>query len=78
MKRVLFAGGGTGGHVYMAVAIAQEMVKQNSSYEILFVGTRAGLESRIVPPLGFPLKTIEIGGLKNVGLMKNIVRAYRF
>ena len=56
----------------MAVAIAQELVKQNSLYEILFVGTEAGLESRIVPPLGFPLKTIEIGGLKNVGLMKTI------
>jgi len=72
MKRIVFAGGGTGGHVYMAVAIAQELSRQMASIRFLFIGTRSGLESRIVPELGFTLETIEIGGLKNVGLVRTV------
>ncbi len=64
--RVLFAGGGTGGHVYMAVALRQELKKRDPGCSVLFVGTEEGLESRILPPLGFPLKTIRVGGLNRV------------
>ena len=64
--RVLFAGGGTGGHVYMAVALRQELKKRDPGCSVLFVGTEEGLESRILPPLGFPLKTIPVGGLNRV------------
>jgi UDP-N-acetylglucosamine--N-acetylmuramyl-(pentapeptide) pyrophosphoryl-undecaprenol N-acetylglucosamine transferase len=70
LERVIFAGGGTGGHVYMAVALANELRRQAPDTRILFVGTRRGLESRIVPSLGFELRTIEVGGLKNVGIVK--------
>jgi UDP-N-acetylglucosamine--N-acetylmuramyl-(pentapeptide) pyrophosphoryl-undecaprenol N-acetylglucosamine transferase len=70
LERVIFAGGGTGGHVYMAVALANELRRQRPDVRILFIGTSRGLESRIVPALGFELDTIEVGGLKNVGLLK--------
>ncbi len=67
LDRVLFAGGGTGGHVYMAVAVAQQLAERHPGIEIVFAGTRQGLESRIVPRFGYRLETIQIGGLKNVG-----------
>ncbi|UCF38241.1 MAG: undecaprenyldiphospho-muramoylpentapeptide beta-N-acetylglucosaminyltransferase [Acidobacteriota bacterium] len=70
LNRVLFAGGGTGGHVYMAVAVAQALKERSSGIDLLFAGTEQGLEARILPPLGFNLRTIEIGGLKNVGLRR--------
>lgn len=67
LSRVLFAGGGTGGHVFMAVALAQELKKRTPLADVLFVGTPYGLESRVLGPLGFNLKTIHIGGLNRVG-----------
>ncbi|RPI29020.1 MAG: undecaprenyldiphospho-muramoylpentapeptide beta-N-acetylglucosaminyltransferase [Acidobacteria bacterium] len=70
LERILFAGGGTGGHVFMAVAVAQELKRQDSTREILFVGTRQGLEARLVEPLGFKLETINIGGLNRVGITR--------
>lgn len=69
-SRVLFAGGGTGGHVYMAIAVARELKRRDPSVEILFAGTAEGLESRIVPEQGYLLRTIRIGGLKNVGVKR--------
>ncbi|MBI4447143.1 MAG: undecaprenyldiphospho-muramoylpentapeptide beta-N-acetylglucosaminyltransferase [Acidobacteria bacterium] len=72
LRRVLFAGGGTGGHVYMAVALAQELRKRDQQVAVLFVGTSRGMESRIVPASGFELHTISIGGLKNVGASQSI------
>ncbi|MEE2822039.1 MAG: undecaprenyldiphospho-muramoylpentapeptide beta-N-acetylglucosaminyltransferase [Acidobacteriota bacterium] len=69
-ERVLFAGGGTGGHIFMAVALAQALKRRDPKVEILFVGTRKGLENNILPTLGFSFKTIDIGGLKGVGLLQ--------
>ena len=69
-KRVLFAGGGTGGHVFMAVAIARSLRDRDPDVAIRFVGTPGGLENRILPSLGIDLDTLEIGKLKRVGLMK--------
>ncbi len=66
--RVAFAGGGTGGHVYMGVALGRELLRRNSSAEILFVGTRRGMESRIIPGTSFRLETIRLGGLNRVSL----------
>ncbi|MFZ0427320.1 MAG: undecaprenyldiphospho-muramoylpentapeptide beta-N-acetylglucosaminyltransferase [Acidobacteriota bacterium] len=68
LERILFAGGGTGGHVYMAIAVAQALSDRHPGAEIVFAGTRQGLESRIVPRFGYRLETIRIGGLKNVGI----------
>ena len=65
--RILIAGGGTGGHIIPALAVAREL-KSRSNAEILFVGTARGMESRLVPQAGFPLELIEIGPLNQVSL----------
>ena len=69
-RGLLFAGGGTGGHVYMAVAVIQRLRELGSNPEILFVGTRRGLENRILPDLGVAVERISLGGLKRTGLLK--------
>ena len=66
--RIIIAGGGTGGHVIPALAIAQQLKKQFGA-EILFIGTARGIETRLVPQAGFPLQLIQVGALKNVSLM---------
>ncbi|WP_260706112.1 undecaprenyldiphospho-muramoylpentapeptide beta-N-acetylglucosaminyltransferase [Edaphobacter flagellatus] len=65
--RVLIAGGGTGGHVIPALAIAREL-RDAYGAEVRFVGTARGLETRLVPEAGFPLELIKVGQLKNVSL----------
>ncbi len=65
--RVLIAGGGTGGHIIPALAVAHELVTRHQA-EVLFVGTPRGMESRMVPAAGFSLRLIEVGPLKNVSL----------
>lgn len=62
--RFLIAGGGTGGHIFTGIAIAQSLKHLSSRHEILFVGTQAGIETRAVPKAGFILETIQISGLK--------------
>jgi UDP-N-acetylglucosamine--N-acetylmuramyl-(pentapeptide) pyrophosphoryl-undecaprenol N-acetylglucosamine transferase len=66
--RVVIAGGGTGGHVIPAVAIAHQLKKKFAA-EVLFIGTARGIETRLVPQAGFPLDLIKVGALKNVSLM---------
>jgi UDP-N-acetylglucosamine--N-acetylmuramyl-(pentapeptide) pyrophosphoryl-undecaprenol N-acetylglucosamine transferase len=66
--RVIIAGGGTGGHVIPALAIAQQLKKQFAA-EVLFIGTARGIETRLVPQAGFPLELIQVGALKNVSLL---------
>ena len=64
---MLIAGGGTGGHVVPALAIARELRDAHGA-EVRFVGTARGLETRLVPEAGFPLELIKVGQLKNVSL----------
>jgi UDP-N-acetylglucosamine--N-acetylmuramyl-(pentapeptide) pyrophosphoryl-undecaprenol N-acetylglucosamine transferase len=66
--RIVIAGGGTGGHVIPALAIAQQLKKQCAA-EVLFIGTARGIETRLVPHAGFPLELIKVGALKNVSLL---------
>jgi UDP-N-acetylglucosamine--N-acetylmuramyl-(pentapeptide) pyrophosphoryl-undecaprenol N-acetylglucosamine transferase len=66
--RIVIAGGGTGGHVIPALAIAQQLKKQFGA-EVLFIGTARGIETRLVPQAGFPLELVQVGALKNVSLM---------
>ena len=61
--RIVIAGGGTGGHLYPGIALARELMERNRDIEITFVGTRQGIESRILPREGFALKIISAGGL---------------
>jgi UDP-N-acetylglucosamine--N-acetylmuramyl-(pentapeptide) pyrophosphoryl-undecaprenol N-acetylglucosamine transferase len=65
--RVLIAGGGTGGHIIPALAVARELMGRYAA-EVLFVGTERGMETRLVPAAGFPLHLIHVGPLKNVSL----------
>jgi UDP-N-acetylglucosamine--N-acetylmuramyl-(pentapeptide) pyrophosphoryl-undecaprenol N-acetylglucosamine transferase len=67
--KVLIAGGGTGGHLFPGVAIAEELRARHPGAEITFVGTRRGIEARVLPDLGWPLELIEVSGLKTVGAM---------
>jgi UDP-N-acetylglucosamine--N-acetylmuramyl-(pentapeptide) pyrophosphoryl-undecaprenol N-acetylglucosamine transferase len=64
----VMAGGGSGGHVIPALAVARELRARGHS--VRFIGTRRGMESKLVPPEGFPIEWIEIGGLKRVGARK--------
>jgi len=66
--RVIIAGGGTGGHVIPALAIAHQLKKQFAA-EILFIGTARGIETRLVPQAGYALELIKVGALKNVSLV---------
>jgi len=69
--KVLVAGGGTGGHLFPGIALAEEFVTRNpKKNDVMFVGTARGLEARVVPQNGFKLELIEVGGLKGVGVKK--------
>ncbi|MFZ0745244.1 MAG: undecaprenyldiphospho-muramoylpentapeptide beta-N-acetylglucosaminyltransferase [Terracidiphilus sp.] len=69
--RVLIAGGGTGGHIFPALAVARALVARHGA-EVHFVGTARGIETRLVPEAGFTLHLIEVGPLKNVSLMTRL------
>ena len=71
--RVVIAGGGTGGHIYPAVSIAQALEKTNPNVKIFFVGATTGLEVKIIPKMGYPLSLISVGKLnKNVGVLTRL------
>jgi UDP-N-acetylglucosamine--N-acetylmuramyl-(pentapeptide) pyrophosphoryl-undecaprenol N-acetylglucosamine transferase len=69
--KVLIAGGGTGGHVIPALAIARELRDAHGA-EVRFVGTARGLETKLVPEAGFPLELVRSGQLKNVSLATRV------
>jgi UDP-N-acetylglucosamine--N-acetylmuramyl-(pentapeptide) pyrophosphoryl-undecaprenol N-acetylglucosamine transferase len=69
------AGGGTGGHVIPAIAVAREVTRMG--FEVLFVGTERGIENRLVPAAGFRLEKIRVGGLKNLGVATRILSLWR-
>lgn len=70
--RVIITGGGTGGHIYPAIAIADKIMERTIGSEILFVGTRRGMESRLVPENGYEIKYITVSGLNRKNMFKNI------
>lgn len=67
--RILFAGGGTGGHLYPGIAVADELRRRDPATAVSFVGTARGLESRVVPALGLPLDLIRSAGLKGKSIV---------
>ena len=62
--KVILSGGGTGGHIYPALTIADQIKKLRPDAQIIFVGTQQGLEKNIIPRYGYPLRYIEIAGFK--------------
>jgi len=75
VMRAILAGGGTGGHVIPALAIANEL-KKSYGAEVLFIGTARGIENRLVPAAGYPLQLVRVGALKNVSLMTRVKTAF--
>ncbi len=71
-KKIIIAGGGTGGHIFPAIAIANALKAKDSSVEILFVGANGKMEMEKVPQAGYPVKGIDIAGLNRSSLIKNI------
>ncbi len=65
--KLLIAGGGTGGHVFPALAIAQEWLARGNEREVVLVGTERGIEMKLVPQAGLPLETLRVAGLKGKG-----------
>lgn len=75
--RILFAAGGTGGHINPAIAIARKFRENHPDCEILFVGTKRGLEGKLVPREGFDIEYIEAAGFKRKLTLENAVVAYK-
>src|SRR5207302_10945994 len=73
--KLLIAGGGTGGHVFPSLAIAQEWLSRANEREVVLVGTQRGIEMKLVPQAGLPLETLRVAGVKGKGgatLLRNL------
>src|SRR4030081_2199464 len=73
--KLLIAGGGPGGHVFPAIAIAREWLSRGNEREVVLVGTQRGIEMKLVPQAGLPLETLRVAGLKGKGgatLVRNL------
>lgn len=70
--RVIFAGGGTGGHINPAISIADYAKSRDEGFEALFIGTRGGMETKLVPKAGYKLEFIDIQGFDRKHMLKNI------
>jgi UDP-N-acetylglucosamine--N-acetylmuramyl-(pentapeptide) pyrophosphoryl-undecaprenol N-acetylglucosamine transferase len=67
-RRVVIAGGGTGGHLYPGIAVARELLRREPDARVTFAGTARGIESRVVPREGFELDLLRSAGLKGTSL----------
>jgi UDP-N-acetylglucosamine--N-acetylmuramyl-(pentapeptide) pyrophosphoryl-undecaprenol N-acetylglucosamine transferase len=70
--RLLLAGGGTGGHLFPAIALAEQLKTEEPLSEVLFVGTAKGLEGRLLPELGWPLETVDMSGWAGAGKLARL------
>jgi len=75
--RLIIAGGGTGGHLFPGIAVAEEFLARGPENEVLFVGTSHGIEARLLPRLGYPLALISASGMKGLGTTKKLMSAGR-
>lgn len=73
IRRLLIAGGKTGGHLYPGIAVAEEVLARNPDAHITFVGTQDGIESRVLPKLGYTLETITVSRLKGSGVAGRLI-----
>ena len=70
--RIIIAGGGTGGHIFPAIAIAVELEKQNEEIKILFVGAKGKMEMEKIPEAGYEIIGLTIAGYNRSSLIRNI------
>lgn len=75
--RLIIAGGGTGGHLFPGIAAAEEFKGRDSANELLFVGTEKGIEARLLPKLGWPLRLIPAEGIKGKGFFARVKAVYK-
>lgn len=75
--RLIIAGGGTGGHLFPGIAVAEEFLARGPENEVLFVGTERGIEARLLPKLGYRLELISASGMKGMGTTRKIMSAGR-
>ena len=73
--KIIVSGGGTGGHIYPAVTLIRTIQQKVKDLEVLYVGTRAGLEADIIPKEGFPFATVDIRGFERHLTLVNFKRA---
>ncbi|MES1224269.1 MAG: glycosyltransferase, partial [Bacteroidota bacterium] len=76
-KRVIIAGGGTGGHIFPAIAIANALKKIDRTIEILFIGAKGKMEMEKIPEAGYKIEGLDITGFNRSSLIKNIGLPYR-
>ena len=72
-KKIIISGGGTGGHVFPAIAIADELRKVDPNIEILFVGAKGKIEMEKVPKAGYPIKGLWISGFQRKLTFRNLL-----
>jgi UDP-N-acetylglucosamine--N-acetylmuramyl-(pentapeptide) pyrophosphoryl-undecaprenol N-acetylglucosamine transferase len=75
--RLIVAGGGTGGHLFPGIAVAEEFLARSPENEVLFVGTSHGIEARLIPKLGYRLALISASGMKGLGTARKMLGAGR-
>jgi len=73
--KLIIAGGGTGGHLFPGIAVAEEFLSRSSANEVLFVGTERGIEARAVPAAGYRLELISAAGIRGKGTLSQITGA---
>lgn len=76
--KIMISGGGTGGHIYPALALLDTLKQRHPDLEVLYIGTENGLEADLVPRAGVPFKSIRIAGLKRSLSLDNVKTAYWF
>ncbi len=76
-RKIIIAGGGTGGHIFPAIAIANALKKEDPDIEILFVGAKGKMEMEKVPQAGYEIKGLDIAGFNRQSLLKNISLPYK-
>jgi len=77
MLKVIIAGGGTGGHIFPAIAIAQALKKKDEATKLLFVGAAGRMEMEKVPQAGFQIEALDIAGFQRSSLIKNLRLPFR-
>ncbi|MFO7570470.1 MAG: undecaprenyldiphospho-muramoylpentapeptide beta-N-acetylglucosaminyltransferase [Smithellaceae bacterium] len=74
--RIVIAGGGTGGHLFPGIAVAEEFLRRDKENRVLFIGTKKGIEHRVLPGLGYALQEIDVEGVKGRGIRALIKGVY--
>lgn len=75
--KVIISGGGTGGHIFPAIAIAQELKRRNPATEILFIGAKGKMEMEKVPQAGFAIQGLDVAGYNRSSIFKNILLPFK-